>query len=141
MKFLEHTIQVKVRFSEVDSLGIVWHGNYLKFFEDVREYLGLEYGMSYNEMHKHMLIMPIVDTQMAFKSPLKFGHTALVKTRLHYSKAAKVIHTYEVYNESTGLLAATGSTTQVFVNEKMELQLNIPLAYEDWRKTVAWVEA
>ena len=141
MKYIENTINVKLRFSEVDSLGIVWHGNYLKFFEDGREYLGLQYGMSYNDMHRHKLIMPIVDTELSFKSPLKFGNSAMVKTRMLFSKAAKVIHTYEVYNETTRLLAATGSTTQVFVNENMEMQLNSPVVFENWKNELDWIEA
>ncbi len=138
LKYLEHTIQVNIRFSEVDSLGIVWHGNYLKFFEDGREHLGLKYGMSYKTMYDNRLILPIVDTQLSFKSVLRFGHTARVVTRLIESRAAKVIHHYKVYNETTNKLAATGTTTQVFVNEQMELQLYMPEAFEKWKQTVKW---
>ena len=140
VKYLEDTIQIKVRFSEVDSLGIVWHGNYLKFFEDGRENLGLKYGMSYHELYEHRLIMPIVDTKLKFKSVLKFGDVATVTTRLLYHQAAKVIYQYEVYNHTTSKLAAVGETTQVFVNEAMELQILTPKVYEKWKAEQAWLE-
>lgn len=140
MKYLEDVIQVNIRFSEVDSLGIVWHGNYLKFFEDGRENLGLKYGMSYHDLYENKLILPIVDTQIKFKSVLKFGHVAKLVTQLHYSQAAKVIYKYTVYNETTGKLAAVGETTQVFVDEQMELQLITPTVFEEWKRKQVWQE-
>ena len=140
MKYLEDVIRVNIRFSEVDSLGIVWHGNYLKFFEDGRENLGLKYGMSYHHLHENKLILPIVDTRIKFKSVLKFGHEAKLVTQLHYSKAAKVIYKYMVYNETTGKLAAVGETTQVFVDEQMELQLITPAVFEEWKRKQEWQE-
>ncbi|WPR75896.1 thioesterase family protein [Algoriphagus sp. NG3] len=140
MKYIEDEILVNIRFSEVDSLGIVWHGNYLKFFEDGRENLGLKYGMSYQDLYENRLILPIVDTQMKFKSVLKFGHVARLVTRLQYTQAAKVIYHYTVYNETTCKLAAIGETTQVFVNEEMELQLNTPPVFEKWKSEQVWLE-
>lgn len=140
VKYLEDTIQIKVRFSEVDSLGIVWHGNYLKFFEDGRENLGLKYGMAYQELYKYRLILPIVDTKLKFKSVLKFGDEATVTTRLFNHQAAKVVYQYEVFNHTTSKLAAVGETTQVFVNEAMELQLLTPKEYEIWKSKQPWLE-
>lgn len=140
MKYIENEILVNIRFSEVDSLGIVWHGNYLKFFEDGRENLGLKYGMSYHDLYENKLILPIVDTKLQFKSVLKFGHVARLVTRLQYSQAAKVMYKYTVYNETTGKLAAVGETTQVFVNEEMELQLNTPVVFENWKSNQVWLE-
>ncbi|WP_339759194.1 thioesterase family protein [Algoriphagus aquimarinus] len=140
MKYIEDVILVNIRFSEVDSLGIVWHGNYLKFFEDGRESLGLKYGMSYHDLYDNKLILPIVETNLKFKSVLKFGHVARLVTQLQFSKAAKVIYKYTVYNETTGKLAAVGETTQVFVNEEMELQLITPPVFEDWKEKQIWLE-
>ena len=39
-------IEIDIRFSETDAMGVVWHGNYLKFFEDGREAFGKEFGLS-----------------------------------------------------------------------------------------------
>ena len=47
MKELRTEIELTIRFSETDAMGVVWHGNYLKFFEDAREYFGHKFGMSY----------------------------------------------------------------------------------------------
>lgn len=141
MKYIEDEIFVNIRFSEVDSLGIVWHGNYLKFFEDGRESLGIRFGMSYQDLYTHKLILPIVDTKLKFKSVLKFGDRTRIVTRLQHSNAAKVIHHYLVYNETSGKLAASGETTQVFVDEQMELQLYTPKEFEQWKSRQQWIES
>ncbi|MCT4622032.1 MAG: acyl-CoA thioesterase [Schleiferiaceae bacterium] len=140
MKYIENEIYLNVRFSEVDSLGIVWHGNYLKFFEDGRESLGLIYGMSYQELYDKRLVVPIVDTQISFKSVVKFGDKLKLVTRFYKQKAAKLHYKYWVYNETTGQLSATGSTTQVFVNEELELQLFTPEVFEEWKNSLDWKE-
>ena len=45
-KYLINQTEIAIRFSEVDAMNVVWHGNYLKFFEDGREALGEKYGLS-----------------------------------------------------------------------------------------------
>ena len=49
-KVLKDRTEVKVRFGEVDSMGIVWHGNYVKYIEEGRESFGRKYGISYLEL-------------------------------------------------------------------------------------------
>ena len=45
MKELKTTVPLKIRFSEVDSMNIVWHGSYMMYFEDAREAFGREFGL------------------------------------------------------------------------------------------------
>ena len=40
-------LEIKIRFSETDAMGIVWHGNYIKYMEDGREDWGKNHGLSY----------------------------------------------------------------------------------------------
>ena len=47
MPKLSEVIPINIRFHEVDSLRIVWHGHYLKYFEDGREAFGRKYGIGY----------------------------------------------------------------------------------------------
>ena len=58
---LSNTKEVTVRFSECDALKMVWHGNYVKYFEDGREEFGKEYEMGYLDMYdKTGLAVPII---------------------------------------------------------------------------------
>jgi acyl-CoA thioester hydrolase len=59
-KLLSIKTETIIRFSEVDSMGVVWHGNYVKYFEDGREAFGNKYGLNYLDFHKNGILTPIV---------------------------------------------------------------------------------
>ena len=52
---------IKVRFSEIDSMQIVWHGEYVRYFEDGREAFGKRYGLDYMSIYREGYVVPIVD--------------------------------------------------------------------------------
>lgn len=139
MKSLAHITQIRVRFAETDPLGIVWHGNYIHYFEDGREAFGREYGISYLDQKAEGYTTPIVKSSTEHKLPLRYGDVVQIKTTLLYTPAAKIIFKYEVFNPE-GKLACTGETIQVFVNQKGELSLNVPQFYIDWKKKVGLYE-
>ncbi|NVO03195.1 MAG: acyl-CoA thioesterase [Bacteroidetes bacterium] len=131
---LSERTEFTVRFSEVDSIGIVWHGHYLKYFEDGREGFGRKYGLDYLDVYKTGFITPLVNIGCDFKKPLRYGEKAIVETRYVDCEAAKIILDYTIFRSSNNELVATGQTTQVFLNGKGELYLNFPPFYEDWKK-------
>lgn len=142
MKFIEDTTQIRVRFSESDAMGVVWHGNYLKYFEDGRESLGDKFEMSYLDMYQNGYVVPIVNVNLSYKSPIHFGENVEIKTKLIFTRAAKVIHHYEVWNMSSGKLSCEGQTEQVFLNENTRtLELFMPSFYLEWLNGLPWVDA
>ena len=56
-----------VRFNEADPLGIVWHGHYLRYFEDGREDFGKTYGLSYLDFYQHRIAVPVVSVDCQYK--------------------------------------------------------------------------
>ena len=141
MRYIEDRIVVKVRFSESDAMGVVWHGNYLKYFEDGREFLGNKYGMTYLAMYQNGFVAPIVKVSLSYKAPIHFGEKMEVLTRLVQTDAAKVIHEYEVQNLSNDKLSCEGTTEQVFLNEKTRaLELYTPEFFNDWLNSLDWLE-
>ena len=72
---------IKVRFSEIDSMQIVWHGEYVRYFEDGREAFGKRYGLDYMSIYREGYVVPIVDLTCQFKQPLSLGEEAIVETR------------------------------------------------------------
>lgn len=133
----KHTIaavaRVEVRFNDCDPLGIVWHGNYVKYFEDGREAFGKKYFFDYMEMYHKGYATPIVHMHADFKKPLRYRDVALVETIYKKTDAAKIIFDYNIRNEATGELICTGNTTQVFVGSKdLALSLVIPDFIREW---------
>ena len=139
-KKISHNVEGRVRFSEVDSMHIVWHGNYLKYFEDAREQFGVHYGMSYLDIYKSGFQTPVVKTELDYKSPLKYGDRFKVHIYLEKSIAAKIVYRYEIYNLETQKIAVRGITVQVFTDGEGELQLLSPSFYESWFAQLNWEE-
>ncbi|NCC09485.1 MAG: acyl-CoA thioesterase [Bacteroidia bacterium] len=131
---LTNRTTLKVRFSEIDSMQIVWHGEYVRYFEDGREAFGLQYGLDYMSMYAQGYMVPIVDLTCQFKHPLSFNEEAVVETRFIHSEAAKIEFEYTIYRASDLKVVATGTTTQVFLNTDKELELTNPTFYMEWKK-------
>jgi acyl-CoA thioester hydrolase len=126
--------KIKVRFNEVDSLKIVWHGEYVKYMEDGREAFGLEYpGLGYLDIYNFGYTAPVVDLHISYKSPLVFGDSAIIETRYIYTQAAKIMFEFRIFRESDGQLAAEGSSVQVFLDSEGELVLINPEFYTNWQ--------
>lgn len=127
--------KLQVRFNECDPLGIVWHGNYAKFFEDGREAFCDKYGLDYWSIYINGHATPIVHMEANFKKTLKYKDIALVETTMRHTHAAKIIFDYAIKNEKTNELICNGTTTQVFVNSgNMQLALTSPDTYLNWKK-------
>jgi acyl-CoA thioester hydrolase len=126
--------EVTVRFSEVDSMNIVWHGNYLKYFEDGRESFGLKYNLGYLDVYKYQIMIPIVKVTCDYKKPLEYGDTAIIETRFINSDAAKILFEYQIFRKSDNELVAAGSSIQVFLTPERDLLLTCPQFFIDWKK-------
>lgn len=132
---LSHTTTFRVRFSEVDSMHIVWHGDYARYLEDGREAFGQRYpGLGYMDIRDSGFGAPIVDMRIQYKSPLRYGDTAVVETRYINSEAAKICFEYEIRREDNGQLVAEASTMQVFTDDGGELELANPEFYLKWKE-------
>ncbi len=138
-KEISFTSEVRVRFTETDPLGIVWHGNYIQYFEDGREAFGRHHGISYLDQKKHNFSTPIVKSTCEHKLPLKYGDVAKIKTTYVDTPAAKMIFNYEILNPE-GKVVCTGQTIQVFVELHGELSLVIPEFFINWKKKVGLLD-
>jgi acyl-CoA thioester hydrolase len=133
---LSERVRIPVRFSEVDSLRIVWHGHYIKYFEEGREAFGRKYGFGYLDVFENGLLTPIVHTSCDYKKPLQYGDNAVVETRYVDSDAAKLIFEFTVFKESNMEIVAEGKSIQVFLDTNFELLLTVPPFFAEWKKKV-----
>jgi len=127
--------EVLVRFNEADPLGIVWHGHYIRYFEDGREAFGNMHELGYLEVYKLGYIIPVVSVHCDFKRSLRYGDRVIVETTYMPTAAAKLKFTYRLFNAVSGELVATGYSVQVFLSkEDSVLQLSNPPFFEAWKK-------
>lgn len=132
---LSNTTCTTVRFSEVDSMQVVWHGEYVRYFEDGREAFGRKYpGIGYLDFYANGYTAPIVDMQLQYISPLTVNEVAVIETRFIDTPAAKLCFEYIIHRQSDGALVARGSSVQVFVDRDGNMCLNTPTFFDEWKK-------
>ena len=135
----------RVRFEEVDPLGIVWHGRYPSYLEDGRAEFGRRFGLSYSMFKREQMAAPIVQMQIDYRRPLEFDQLFEVVTTLHWCDAMKLTFEYEIrllpesYNPdhspknsklsevgaagSEDVIIATASTVQLITDSRGTLLL------------------
>lgn len=135
-RVLSATKEIEVRFSEVDSMGIVWHGSYAKFFEDAREEFGRKYNLGYLRIFGEGFYAPLVKLDFNYKKPLVYGDRLTVEVEYIPTEAAKICFDYRVYTGEGKLrsLMATGSSMQVFLDKNYQLVWGNPEFYEAWKQ-------
>lgn len=131
---LSVTKTLTIRFSEVDAMGIVWHGSYALYFEDAREAFGAKYDLDYLRIFRAGLYTPLVDLQFHYRRPITYGTNPEITITYVPTEAAKIVFDYVIHDGETGEEIATGRSVQVFLNEKRELQWSAPEFYESWKK-------
>jgi len=125
-RYLEHRASATVRFQEVDSLGIVWHGHYLGYFEDARVAFGRQYGIDYPDLLQAGISAPIVHVSCDFLSPACYGEQLEVVARLFERDIAKLEFYYEISRPADTTVLAIGQTIQAFVDLQGCLILVLP---------------
>lgn len=139
-KILKDRTEVKVRFGEVDSMGIVWHGNYVKYIEEGRESFGKKYGISYIDFYANNIMTPVVNMNVDFKRQVQYGEKLIIETEFVDQQAAKIIFRFKIFRKSDNELVATAETTQVFIDMNREILLYHPDFVLDWKRKVGLSE-
>lgn len=132
MKELSAVKRLDIRFSEVDSMDVVWHGAYPLYFEDAREEFGKKYGLGYMTIFANGYFAPIVELNFKYKKPLRYEMKPLIRITYRYSESAKIIFDYEIADDE-GTIYATGSSTQVFMDRNYNLIWENPEFYLSWK--------
>ena len=130
-RFLEASVDLEVRFSEVDSMGVVWHGRYLDYFESGRVALGRRYEIDYHTIVREGYVAPLVHAELDYLRPARFGETLTVRARLHDEAGARITMTYRI-TAGDGEVVAEGLTAQAFTDLRGELMLTRPDFYDRW---------
>ena len=134
---LRAQVERRVRFEEVDPMGIVWHGRYPGYFEDARAALGSRCGLGYEDFIRHGVPAPIRKLQIDYLSPLRFRQEFTIEAILHWSDAARLDFEFLIRG-ADGHLAATGCSVQLMLDATGGLLLLPPpfvqAMRERWRE-------
>ncbi len=132
--WVEHAVALKVRFQEIDVLGMAWHGHYLSYFEEARVALCDRYGIGYGDMLASQLVAPIVKISCDYFAPARFNERLRITARLRFQRIARLDMFYEVRRLSDEVLLASGQSVQVFTEINGDMILSTPGLLERFLK-------
>lgn len=134
MKKLSASKPFEIRFSEVDSMNIVWHGSYPLYFEDAREAFGQKFGLGYMTIFSNGYYAPLVEMSFKYKKPLVYESKPTIVITYIPTESAKIVFEYEIIDADIGTIYATGKTVQVFMDKDYQLVWENPEFYQEWKE-------
>lgn len=129
--------EIRVRYQETDQMGVVYHANYLTWFEIGRTELIRELGVPYRRIEERGLLLPVIDLHVQFQSPARYDDRVLIRTRIIQSTGVRISFGYQAIRKETGELLASGETHHVWVNRAFR-PVNLKKA---WPELHALIEA
>ncbi|MBD1379347.1 acyl-CoA thioesterase [Metabacillus arenae] len=123
--------ELEVRYAETDQMGVVYHANYLIWMEVGRTKLIKDLGFSYAGMEKDGVISPVVDINISYKKPLKYGDTVVIHTWVESYNGVRVNYGYEMYNPK-GELAIEAQSSHVCVKKESFRPIQMRKYYPEW---------
>ncbi len=115
---IESRSQVTVRYAETDMMGIVYHGNYLPWFEVGRTTLLKECGFPYRDLEAQGFMLPVIELGVKYQRPALYDDQLTIITRLKERPTLRIHLEYEVRRDDE--LLVTGFTTHAFINRSGE---------------------
>ena len=118
------SIQIKVRYCETDQMGLVHHGSYVNYFEEARIAWISNLGLSYSEMEKSGIILPVSKLYVSYLKPAYFDDNLVVNVELAEMPTSRLIFNYTIKKEEEVII--TGTTVLAFLNNETKKPVKCP---------------
>jgi acyl-CoA thioester hydrolase len=112
-----HRYQTRVRYAEIDRMGLVYHSRYIEWFEAARTEMLRDRGLAYNDLEAKGISLPVVEVKARFLKPVRYDDLVTVQTCVEKISRIKLHLSYQVFDESHDL-RAEGYTIHCFTNRQ-----------------------
>lgn len=112
--FTHDVAALRVRYYDTDQMGIVYYGNYARFYEIGRVETLRHLGLNYKDLEAQGVMMPVYDLSSRFLRPARYDDLLTVRVTIPQLPRTRILFTYDVFDQA-GQLLNTGTTTLVFV--------------------------
>ncbi|MDX8567269.1 thioesterase family protein [Elizabethkingia sp. HX XZB] len=121
------TYTLRVRYAETDPMKYVYYGNYATYFEVARVELFRGIGMSYDEIEKRGIWLPVSEYNIKYLKPALYDQELRIEVKVKERPGVRIIFDYEIYNEE-GEKLTEASTTLFFLDAEKNKVVKCP----DW---------
>ncbi len=96
---MEVRTPITVRYADTDMMGVVYHANYLLYFEDARMDFLARAAMGYADVEAAGYVCPVVGIEISYREALRYGERAYTLTCVEESRPTRTTYRHEVYRE------------------------------------------
>lgn len=125
------SLKVRVRYSETDQMGVVYHGNYIPYFEIGRVEWLRNRGVSYKCLEESGIALPIVNMNISYKKPARYDDLLTIETTFVKQESVKIFFDCFIYNENDELL-----TSAQFILVFVDITTSKPIAPPETIKNI-----
>ncbi|MCD6486361.1 MAG: acyl-CoA thioesterase [Syntrophobacterales bacterium] len=110
--------RIRVIYADTDAMGIVYHANYMKWFEIGRVELMRELGVVYSELEAKGYNLPVIEMGCHYFSPARYDEIVVIETEITTIRRASVRFDYVIHDEKKERVLAEGFTLHPFTNNE-----------------------
>jgi len=121
---------LRVRYPEVDRMGVAHHSHFLVWFEMGRTELLRSLGCTYGEMESEGIFMPVVEVSCRYRAPVRYDDLLEVETQLGEVSGSRVTFEYRLRRQGAEEVLAEARTTHATVNREGQV-VRLPASYRD----------
>lgn len=107
--------KLTTRYGETDQMGVIYHANYITYYEVARTEMIRKLGYPYQTMENEGIMMPIIEVQSKYIKPAYYDEELTIRTTLKEMPSSRITFHYEIYNSQNELLN-TGITVLAFMD-------------------------
>ncbi len=121
-----HNTEHRVIYADTDAGGVVYYGNYFRWFEAGRRELLRSLKIDYNALHKNGILTPVVEAHCNYLKPARYDDLVVIETGISEVKERSIKFENKVFRKKGKELLASGHTINVFVDGKIMKSIKIP---------------
>jgi len=118
-------VQYRVLYADTDQMGVVYYGNYGKFYEMGRSEMVRDMGFPYLEMENMGIVMPVYSVEARYRNVIRYDELVTVETTVKKEPGARMEFFHRIFNED-GTLAHEAKAVLVFMDMKTTRLVRAP---------------
>jgi len=119
---LSNYSKIRVIYADTDAMGIVYHTNYIRWFEIGRNELMRQLGVAYTELEKFGLNLPVTKVSCHYLAPAKYDQLVVVETKFDYIKRASIKFNSKIWDENQQKVLVEGYTIHACTNNEGKIR-------------------
>lgn len=109
--------EIQILYADTDMMGVIYHANYLKWFELGRTQLIIDVGYDYLEMERQGYYAPVYNIEITYKRAIRYGEKAVVRTWVEKNNGLRTVYGYHILN-GEGEICVEGTSTHIIVRKE-----------------------